>query len=72
MVEPLVKKVVDPPVRAGVAQPDEPVESIHVRRSVRQKRLVIHDDFVVYLSEDAYDVGIMIDPKNYLEAITCS
>lgn len=72
VVEPLVVNVVDPPIIAEVAQHDEPDEQIHVRRSVRQKRPDIPDDFVVYLSEDAYDVGIIINPKRYLEAITCS
>ena len=72
VVEPLVENVVDPPVVAEVAQPAEPVEQIHVRRSARQKRPAITDDFVVYLSEDAYDIGVVVDPKNYLEAVTCS
>lgn len=72
VVEPLIENVVDPSVIAEVVKPDEPVERIHVRRSVRQERPVIPDDFVVYLSEDAYDVGIIIDPKNYLEDITYS
>lgn len=56
----------------SVEQPDEPVEQIHVIRSVRQKRLVTFDDFVIYLSEDSYDVGIVVDPEKYLKVITCS
>lgn len=71
VVEPLIENVVYPHIVAEVAQPAKPVEQIHVRRSVKQKRPAISDDCVVYLSEDAYDVGIVIDPKNYLEDITC-
>ena len=66
VVEPLVYNVVDPLIVAEVAQPTESVEKIHVRRLVRQKWPAIANDFVVYLSEDAYDVGDVIDPKNYL------
>lgn len=37
VVEPRVENSVDPPVIVEVAQPDEPDEKIHVKRSVRQK-----------------------------------
>lgn len=72
VVEPLVENVMDPYVIVEVAQSDEPIEQIHVRRSVRQMQHAISNDFLVYLSEDACDVGIVIDPKTYLEVITCS
>lgn len=72
MVEPLVENVVDPPIVTEIAQPAEPVEQIHVRRPVRQNQPVTPNDFVAYLSEHAYDVGIVIDPKSYIEAITFS
>ena len=72
MVKPLAENAFDPPILTQVTQLAEIVEQIHVRRSVRQKRLVIPDNFVVYLTEDAYDVCDVIDPKSYLEVITCS
>lgn len=72
VVVPLVENVVDHPIIAELAQPDEPVKQIHIRRPLRQKRPDIPDDFVVYLSKYAYDVGIVIDPKNDLKDITCS
>lgn len=65
VVEPLIDNVVDPPIVAEVAQPAEPLEQIHVRRPVRQKRPTITDDFVVYLSEYAYDVGDVIHVTSY-------
>ena len=42
-----------------------------LRRSTRERRLAIGDDFQVYLSEDAYDIGDMVDPKSYWEAVSC-
>lgn len=63
VVEPIVENVVDRPIVAEVIQLVEPIEQIHVRRSVRQKWPAILDDFVVYLSEDAYDVHIVINYK---------
>ena len=36
-----------------------------LRRSTRERRLAISDDFQVYLNEDAFDIGDMVDPKSY-------
>ncbi|KAI5446846.1 hypothetical protein KIW84_014618 [Lathyrus oleraceus] len=61
MVEPLIDNVVDPLIMIEVVQPAEPVEKIHVRRPVRQKQHDITDDFVVYLSDDAYYVDSSLE-----------
>ena len=47
---------------------DEPQE-IALRRSVRERRSAISDDYVVYLQESEYDLGIDNDPVSFSEAI---
>lgn len=36
-------------------------------RSTRERIIVIDDAFQVYLSEDAYDIGDIVNPKSYHE-----
>ncbi|RZB53436.1 Callose synthase 5, partial [Glycine soja] len=39
--------------------------------STRERKLAIGDDFHAYLSEDAYDIGDIVDPKNDQEVVSC-
>jgi hypothetical protein len=45
---------------------DEPQPT---RRSQHERRSVIPNDYVVYMSEDVNDIGKMDDPTSYKEAI---
>ena len=42
---------------------------IPLRRTERVCRLAILDDYIVYLQEHEYDVGDVLDPTTYKEAI---
>ena len=45
------------------------VMDIPLRRSERARRLVISDDYIVYLQEHEYDVADVSDSTTYKEAI---
>ena len=55
-----------------VVDPIQPqvVEELPVRRSVRERRSAISDDYIVYLGENDYDIGYVVDPKTYKKAIS--
>ena len=55
-----------------VVDPIQPqvVEELPVRRSIRERRSAISDDYIVYLGENDYDIGHVVDPKTYKEAIS--
>jgi hypothetical protein len=63
---------IDAPVTNDeLPQPIEPIEVVPLRRSTRQRKPTITNEFVAYLSEDAFDIGDIADPKGYQEAVTC-
>ncbi|RVX09023.1 Retrovirus-related Pol polyprotein from transposon TNT 1-94 [Vitis vinifera] len=43
-------------------QPQEPHEQVPLRRSTRERRSTISDDYVVYLQEHEFDMGLEDDP----------
>jgi len=57
------------PVRNGQNESQEPA---NLRRSQREKRSTIPDDYMVYLQESDLDVGIKNDPISFLQAIECN
>ena len=52
-----------------IAPPDV-VMDIPLRRLERARRLAILDDDIVYLQEHEYDMGDVLDPTTYKEAIS--
>ena len=44
---------------------DEPISEVPLRRSHRERRSAIPDDYLVYQVESASDVGICKDPISY-------
>ncbi|KAJ9560006.1 hypothetical protein OSB04_005166 [Centaurea solstitialis] len=48
---------------------EEIVEQPALRRSVRERRNAISKDYVCYLQESDFDIGIMKDPVSYSQAI---
>ena len=67
--DPMVDTVPDEVNQAP--QPQIQVEEIPLRRSIRQRRLVIPPDYMVYLGEQDYDIGCVVDPVTYKDAVTC-
>ena len=54
------------PIKTLWNPPQEPA----LRRSQREKRRALPDDYVVYLHGSDFDIGIMKDPVSYSQAIT--
>ncbi|KAK1643583.1 hypothetical protein QYE76_061388 [Lolium multiflorum] len=48
---------------------DAPPPPSPVRRSHRERRKAISDDYIIYMSEDVDDIGKVEDPTSYKEAI---
>ena len=65
----VVIDAVDPLVTEAVVQSQEPV--IASRRSTRTRKSAIPNDYVVYLGEHDFDIGLISDPMTYKDAITC-
>ena len=42
-----------------------------VRRSIRERRLAIPPDYLVYIGEQDYDIGSVADPMTYAKAVSC-
>ena len=56
-------KVEEPPIQEIIPeeQPRAPLESMSLRRSPREKRNAISDDYIVFLQEHEKDIGVMED-----------
>ncbi|KAL6321467.1 hypothetical protein AAG906_018403 [Vitis piasezkii] len=48
-------------------QPQEPQVQVPLRRSTRERRSTISDDYVVYLQEHEFDMGLEDDPISVIE-----
>ena len=46
-----------------------PVQPMPLRRSQRERRSALPDDYVVYSGEVDYDIGEVIDPVTFLDAV---
>ena len=69
MQELVITSHVESPMREGVVPPQEQV--IAYRRSTRTRKSAISDDYVVYLGEHDFDIGIVNDPMTYKDVVTC-
>uniref|UniRef100_A0A6N2MTR1 Integrase catalytic domain-containing protein n=1 Tax=Salix viminalis TaxID=40686 RepID=A0A6N2MTR1_SALVM len=58
-----------PPIQEIVSeeQPRAPLESMPLRRSTREKRSAISDDYIVFLQEHEIDIGVMEDDPISME-----
>ena len=50
----------------------EAPQEVALRRSQRNRRSAISDDYVVYLQESEYNLGDISDPVTYSQAISCN
>ncbi|KAL1565130.1 hypothetical protein AAHA92_07386 [Salvia divinorum] len=50
----------------------EPPPEVSLRRSQRERRPAISDDYMVYLQESEFDIGLLNDPVSYSLAIKSS
>jgi hypothetical protein len=48
---------------------EEPHPEVPLRRSHQEQNSAISDDYVVYLQESEFDIGICNDPISYSQAI---
>ena len=72
MFHPIERTVKQQQIIQLIIAPPQSINDIPIRRSVREKRPTIPNDYVVYLGENDYDIGHMIDPVSYDQAITYS
>ncbi|KAG6485247.1 hypothetical protein ZIOFF_053780 [Zingiber officinale] len=56
---------INAPIVANARNPVDPIPEVPMRRSVRQRRPAISDEFIFYLGESDYDVGPVVDPVTY-------
>ncbi|KAL0453406.1 UNVERIFIED_CONTAM: hypothetical protein Slati_1318700 [Sesamum latifolium] len=67
IIEPLIQETVIE------EQTPTPPESLPLRRSTRERRSTLLDDYIVFLQEHEIDIGIMgNDPINFHQAMKCS
>lgn len=52
-------------------QPIDPTKFVHLRRSIRQRKPAIEDEFMVYLGKYGFDIVFIVDLKRYKEVVTC-
>jgi hypothetical protein len=67
-----VKQVIDQSLHYEIIT-NEPIleesQGIALRRSQRERRSAISDDYIVYLRESDFDIGTSKDPISFLQAI---
>jgi hypothetical protein len=50
----------------------QPIDDALLRRSQRSRKPAISDDYMVYLQEHEFDIGVVDDPSSYSKAIQSS
>ena len=58
-----------PPENIAIENAVEPPQPAPLRRSQRERRHAITDDYVVYLQESDFDIGIRKDPVSFSQAM---
>ena len=58
-----------PPENIAIENAVEPPQPVPLRRSQRERRPAITDDYVVYLQESDFDIGIRKDPVSFSQAM---
>ena len=58
-----------PPENIAIENVVEPPQPAPLRRSQRKRRYAITDDYVVYLQESDFDIGIRKDPVSFSQAM---
>ncbi|KAL0382894.1 UNVERIFIED_CONTAM: Retrovirus-related Pol polyprotein from transposon TNT 1-94 [Sesamum calycinum] len=67
--------VIEPPIQETVTEEQTltPQEPLPLRRSTRERRSALPDDYIVFLQEHEVDIGMMKDdPINFHQAMECS
>ena len=55
----------------NVVKPQQPQSEVPLRRSIRERRSAIPDDYIVYLQEHEFDIGLEDDPISFNQAKQC-
>ena len=68
----MVDQIVHEDVKQLVEQhdPQENVDST-LRKSTRVRKSAIPSDYVIYLQESDYNIGVKNDPDNFLQGMSC-
>ena len=53
-------------------EPQQPQPEVPLRRSTRERRKAISDDYVVFLQEHEFDTGLEDDPTSVNQAKQCT
>lgn len=61
--------LVDPPTTNEIPQMNDAAPEIPVRRSQRQRRPTLLNDYHVYLGEADFDIGNIVNPMTFKEAL---
>ncbi|KAL0287277.1 UNVERIFIED_CONTAM: Copia protein [Sesamum angustifolium] len=66
--------VIEPPIQETVTEEQTPTpqEPLPFRRSTRERRSALPDDYIVFLQEHEVDIGTKDDPINFHQAMECS
>ena len=62
---------IEEPAPTHVEKQQQPQLEVPLRRSIRERRLVISDDYIVYLQEHKFDMGLEDDQISFSQAKQC-
>ena len=61
-----------PPIHIEeLAKQQQPQLEVSLRRSIRERRLVISNDYIIYLQEHKFDMGLEDDPISFSQGKQC-
>ena len=63
--EPVVNEPMEPAINVPIVEPQETI----LRRSQRSRKSAVSNDYVVYLQESEFDLGIKDDPVSFSQAV---
>lgn len=58
------------PLHHEVFETQNTAVQVPLRRSTRERRPAIHPDYISYLGESDYDIGHVVDPNSFSEAVS--
>ena len=62
---------IEEPAPTHVEEQQQPQLEVPLRRSIRERRLVILDDYIIYLQEHEFDMGLEDDPISFSQTKQC-
>ena len=62
---------IEEPAPTHVDEQQQPQLEVPLRRSISERRSAISDDYIVYLQEHEFDIGLEDDPISFSQAKQC-